>query len=248
MQIHPIQNKLLSISSKINLKKMSLRDIALLVDETHPQKIRHHLAQLKKKGLIDVNKKTGEIGKVNPEIIRKASVVAVPIYGCADCGEASAFAEENLEGYLRVSKSLIGKVKNIFAVKAQGPSMNQAKVNGEFSIEEGDYVLIDPGNKSPSNGDYVLSVIDGAANIKKFLWDGKGKQIALTSESTENITPIFIHQNDNYMVNGVVKNVIKNSSFKELSAMQDAAGRDALDVLGDMPADEANYYRSLKQL
>ncbi|MCK4539959.1 hypothetical protein KAU09_02270 [Candidatus Parcubacteria bacterium] len=38
----------------------------------------------------------------------------------------------------------------------------------------------------------------------------------------------------------------KISAFKELSAMQDAAGKDALDALGFMPADEANYYRNLK--
>lgn len=246
MQIHPIQSKLLGVISRINIKKMSLRDIALLVDESHPQKIRHHLAQLEKKGLIEIDKRTGIVKRMNQGLRNKESVIAVPVYGCADCGEATVYADQNLEGYLRVSRSLIGAVKNIFAVKAQGPSMNKAKVNGQFSIDEGDYVLVDPDNRNPKTGDYVLSVINEAANIKKFIWDSKTKQIALVSESTENIKPIFIHEDDNYMINGIVKNVVKTSAFKELSAMQDAAGKDALNVLGSMSQDEASYYRNLK--
>lgn len=246
MRLHPIQEKLLKIVSKINLEKMSLRDIGLLVDESHPQKISHHLNQLEKKGFIEIDKKTGQARLINPEIKSGDSkIVAVPIYGGADCGEAKIFAEENLEGYIRVSKSLIGKVKNIFAVRAQGPSMNRAKVNGSQTIEEGDYALIDPDNKNPRNGDYVLSVIEGCANIKKFFWDKKENQIALVSESTENFKPIYIHADDNYMINGLVKNVIKTSSFED---MQDAAGRDALKALGPISEAEANYYRNLKQL
>lgn len=246
MHIHPIQNKLLGILPKINFKKMSLRDVALLVDETHPQKIRHHLTQLEKKGLVEINKRTGEVKKTNPAIKRKDSIVAVPVYGCADCGEATVLAKENLEGYIRVSHKLIGKVKNIFAVKAQGPSMNRARVNSKLPIEDGDYVLIDPDNRSPKNGEYVLSVIDDAASIKRFFWDKKNSQITLTSESSEDIPPLFIHQDDNYMVNGVVKNVIKTSFVKDWEDMQNAAGRDALKALGPISKAETDYYRNLK--
>ncbi|MFA6306622.1 MAG: S24 family peptidase [Patescibacteria group bacterium] len=244
MHLHPIQEKLLKIVSKINMEKMSLRDIGLLVDESHPQKISHHLSQLEKKGFIEIDKKTGEARLINSEIKQGVSeIVAVPIYGGADCGEAKIIAEENLEGYLRISRRLIGKVKNIFAVRAQGPSMNRAKVNGVQTIEDGDYVLVDPDNKNPRNGDYVLSVIEGCANIKKFFWDKREDQIALVSESSENFKPIYIHADDNYMINGLIKNVIKTSSFED---MQDAAGRDALKALGSISEAAANYYKNLK--
>lgn len=247
MNIHPIQEKLLKITGKINMKNMSLRDIALLVDEVHPQKIRHHLNQLEKKGFIEMNKKTGEIKPVNPEIKNAVSeIVAVPVYGDADCGEACVFADENLSGYIRVSKSLIGRVKNIFAVCAKGPSMNKAKVNGRYNIEEGDYVLIDPDDKKPRNGDYVLSVIDECANIKKFFYDKKDGQIILASESTENIPRIYIHENDKYMINGIVKNVLKNTFARDWESMQDGAGQDALGSLGPISKAEARYYHSLK--
>lgn len=246
MLIHPIQQKLLKVASNINLQKMSLREVALLVEESHPQKIRHHLDQLEKKGFLEINKKTGEVVLINPEINKvQKDVIDVPIYGCADCGVANVFAEENLEGYLKVSKTLIGKVKNVFAVRAHGVSMNRAKVNGKFSIEDGDFVLVDPGNKVPQNGDYVLSVINGCANIKKFFWDKKSGQIALSSESSENFSPIFIHQDDNYMINGIVKNVIKNSFEKDWEKMQDAFGKDTLKELGAISKKEAEYYRNL---
>ncbi|MFA6171022.1 MAG: S24 family peptidase [Patescibacteria group bacterium] len=248
MRIHPIQEKLLKIVPKINLKKMSLRDIGLLVEESHPQKISHHLSQLEKKGFIETDKKTGEVRLVGLKTKQSNNeIVVVPIYGAADCGEAKFFAEENLEGYLRVSRRLVGKIKNVFAVRAKGHSMNRAKVNGAQTIEDGDYVLVDPANKNPRNGDYVLSVIEGCANIKKFFLDKKEKQIALVSESTEAFKPIYIHADDDYMINGLVKNVIKSSFFsKEFSVMQDAAGNDALKALGPISEAEADYYRNLK--
>jgi repressor LexA len=246
MKLHATQEKLLKIAGQINLNKMSLRDVGALVEETHPQKIRHHLDQLVKKGFIKIDHKTGEVMPISVRSKSETSdVVAVPIYGSADCGEAKIFASENLDGYLRVSRSLIGKVKNIFAIRAQGPSMNRAKINGRHSVKEGDYVLIDPNNKSPENGDYVLSIIDGCANIKKFLFNKKENQIALMSESSEKIPPIYIHSDDDYMINGIVKNVIKNSSFKELSRTQSASAADILKNLGPISKKEVNYYENL---
>jgi repressor LexA len=246
MNLHPIQEKLLKIATKINLNKMTLREIALLVDESHPQKISHHLNQLEKKGCIEIIKKTGEIKATNPGMNNsKSNIIAVPIYGTADCGVANVFAEENLEGFLKVSKTFVGKIKNIFAIRAQGLSMNKAKVNGRYSIEEGDYVLVDPNNKSPQNGDYVLSIINGCANIKRFLWNKKDGQIALMSESSENFPPIFIDQDDNYMINGVVKNVIKNSFNKDWKNMQAASASDILKDLGPISKEEVAYYENL---
>jgi len=246
MKLHQIQEKILKITDQINFKKMSLRDIGLLVDESHPQKISHHIGQLVKKGYIEIDKKTGIVKLVNHKIRNMESdIMAVPIYGSANCGEANIFAEENLEGYVRVSKRFTRGVKNIFAIRAIGPSMNQAKINKQYSIEEGDLVLIDSGNKNPENGDYVLSVINGCANIKKFLWNKKERQIALVSESSENIAPIYIHADDNYMINGLVKNVIKNSFFKEMEMMQSVSASDVLRNLGSISREEVNYYENL---
>jgi len=58
---------------------------------------------------------------------------------------------------------------------------------------------------------YVLSIIKGMANIKKFIFDEVRNRILLLSESTQDYAPIIIHNNDfdNYMVNGQVVQVIK---------------------------------------
>ena len=137
-------------------------------------------------------------------------LVSLPIIGSANCGPATIYAEANIEGYLKISPKLLPRAKNIFAIQAVGYSMNRANINGR-AIENGDYVIIDADYKQPKNNDYVLSIIDGVANIKKFIQDVKNKMIILVSESTRNYPPIYIHKDElmNYLVSGRAVQVIK---------------------------------------
>jgi repressor LexA len=100
----------------------------------------------------------------------------------------------------------VHKKSGIFAVRAVGKSLNRANVKGK-SIEEGDIVLIDGEDRAARNGDYVLSIIDGAANLKKYTVE-KG-QVMLVSESTEKFKPIFVMEGDNWVVNGKIIAVVK---------------------------------------
>ena len=243
MPIHPIQQKLLRISQDINLKKISLRKIAGLIDENHPQKILHHLNQLEKKNYIKINKKTGKVLALKGEEEKNTFLITVPILGGANCGQADIFADENIEGYLKISKKIIEKERNIFAIKAQGLSMNKANIKGN-NIENGDYAIIDAENKNPSNGDYVLSIIDDTANIKKFYFDEKNQQIALISESTKNFPLIYIHPDDKYVINGVVKNIIKTLEIDENKFTQTSAN-DIIKNLGAISKKEVDYYENL---
>ncbi|MDO8524695.1 MAG: S24 family peptidase, partial [bacterium] len=86
-------------------------------------------------------------------------------------------------------------------------------------IDSGDYVVIDGDNISPMNGQYVLSIIDGMANLKRFYKDSKEKQIRLESESKMETKPIYIREEDfgDYMINGVVLEVIKGSKLKKVT-------------------------------
>ena len=206
--MHKIQEKLLELSKKVNLKGKSLREIGELVGvDNQPQKVKHHLAQLEKKGFIDLLGGGSNIRRVEKSM---GGLIPVPILGTADCGEASMFADGNIEGYLKVSPTMLKKKNNIFAIRATGFSMNKANVNGE-SIDQGDFVIVDSENKNPRNGDYVLSIIDGVANIKKINIDEKRKQIVLLSESSKDYLPIYIHAEDSscYYVGGKVLQVIK---------------------------------------
>ena len=85
--------------------------------------------------------------------------------------------------------------------------MNKAKINGQ-NIEDGDYVIVDT-KKTAKPNDYVLAIIDNVANIKKLLINQKNRIFSLVSESTENHPTIFIHENDKFLINGVVKYIIK---------------------------------------
>lgn len=85
---------------------------------------------------------------------------------------------------------------NLLALKASDSSMNKANIGGR-SVDDGDYVIARrEDNYCPKNGDHVISIIGGAANLKKFRKDTKNRQIILESESTEDLPPIVISEQD----------------------------------------------------
>ncbi len=246
--MHQIQDKILQLMETGNLGKLTLREIGASIGEPDkPQKIKHHLDQLVKKGLVRVDKDNKNIERVPSGRVKNSSLVAVPIFGSANCGQAACFDEQNFEGNLYISDRLLNKVrnvKNIFAVKAVGSSMNRASIDGK-NISEGDYVIIDKGCPIPQNGDYVLSVIDGLVNIKRFYKDQNNHQIILMSESSQNLAPIYIHEEDfaDYMVNGKVIQIMKHPNEEQM--WQDAAGEDVLKDLGPISKTEYDYYENL---
>jgi len=203
--MHPTQKKLLALSQTQNLAVLGLREVGRMIGEPHPQKVKYHLQKL---GLLSNDKKKAEDRKNNP-------LMSIPLMGLANCGEATIFAEPNTEQYLQVSKKFIdsNNADSLFAVKAVGDSMNRAEIKGK-SIEDGDYVVIDSENKDFKNGDYILSILNGMANIKKFMRDDSHRQIILISESSNSYPPIFIHEQDfeHYTASGKVVSVLKGPS------------------------------------
>jgi SOS-response transcriptional repressor LexA len=207
--MHAIQEKLLKIASQYNLGRMSYREIGKLVGESHPQKVKYHLEQLEQNKLIQSNAEGTAIKKTAID----KGIISIPIMGSADCGPATIFADENIEGYLRVSSKLVSVKKGLYALKAVGNSMNQAKVKGK-TLEDGDYAIIDSKDTDPKNNDYVVSVIGGVCNIKKFVKDTANHQIVLLSESSQDFPPIHIHPDEtSYFVCGKVVDVIKKPSI-----------------------------------
>ncbi|MEP7104201.1 MAG: S24 family peptidase [Candidatus Dojkabacteria bacterium] len=212
--MHKTQRKLLQISKTQDITQMSLRTIGKLIGEEHPQVVKYHLNALEKSGELSLNK-IGTFTK-NLEAAKQTNasnnLVEIPILGMASCGVPTILATEEDLGVLTVSSSIISKEAKLYALIAKGNSMNKANING-LGIDSGDYVIVDPSNLTPKSGvDYVVSIINGAANIKKFYLDTPNKQIVLVSESTEKNNPIHISLEDvdGYIINGVVKKVIKN--------------------------------------
>lgn len=207
--MHPIQKKLYELLSEHDISNLTLRQIAESVDEKHPQKIKHHIEQLKKKGFI--RQEGRSFIRVDKYENVDNFLISIPIMGAANCGEATMLTSEHPEGYLQVSRSLIKmhNVTNLFVIRAKGNSLNKASINGR-NIDSGDYVLISKEQIYEYNNKYVLSVIDGMANIKKY--QRTSDFIILLSESTEDHHPIYIHpeDEDELNINGVVIDVIKN--------------------------------------
>lgn len=220
--MHRLQQKLYELIGVRGLRHFeSLRELARMIGERHPQKIKHHLSHLEKSGKIRVNweKNTVELTNIEEKESQNnpGSFFAIPVLGAANCGAATLVAEERPEGVLVVSKNMVPQRDKLFAVKAVGDSMDQATIRGKKGIEEGDYIVVDPKDQSPKSGDYVLSIINGSANVKKFYLDENNHQIILYSESSKDYPPIFIHETDShdFLVNGKVVDVIKNPKMKE---------------------------------
>lgn len=217
--MHIIQEKLLELSKKENLAKLSLREMAehIGLQKESPQKIKHHLIQLQKKGFLKIDRIKGVMGRSSFEpswakgLLDKASrLFAIPIIGTANCGPANIFAEQNFKGFLRLSSKLIERSKptGLFAIKADGSSMNRAEVK-EKHIEDGDYVIVDSEEKEARNQDIVLVIIDGKATIKRYIDDKDNGQVVLMADSSFDYEPIYLHPDDNFSISGKIINVIK---------------------------------------
>ena len=225
--MNDIQKKLLELikkDSKIlgeNLHKIS----RILSEETgitvYAQQVKHHLYQLRKKGLIYDDIKEGKTKISESESFKDSiNLFNIPIFGSANCGEALALTDQRIEGFLKLSSKILGtpSAKGFIVVKAIGNSLNRAFDLPGGPIEEGDYVVVNTLNRKPKDGQYVLSIIDSAANLKRFYRNKSDGTVRLVSESTVNVPPIIIHEDDfdDYMVNGVVVKVIKKLINKKI--------------------------------
>lgn len=199
------QETILNLSRSRNLKDMTLREIATLIGSPHAQVARYHINQLQRKGMLNDRLEPVSRGE-------GGTFLSIPIYGAANCGVATHFADHHIDGYLRVSPSVVRgyNAEQLIAIRADGVSMDRANIQGK-SIETGDYAIVDTANRNPDNNEYVVSVIDGVANIKKFRKDSASNQIVLISESSQEFPPIIIHDDDlpDYSIAGKVVQVIK---------------------------------------
>ncbi len=220
--MHSIQKALLELSKNENLAKLSLRSMAKAIgmpDES-PQKIKHHLLQLQKKGFFSIDKSKGLMEKTSSTpawakglLHKSAQLFSIPVIGIANCGPAEIFAEENFQGFLRVSSRLIERSKpsGLYAIKADGSSMNRAEIHGK-RIEDGDYLIIDNRERAPKSGDIVLAVVDNKATVKRFINDKVNGQIVLKADSSFDYEPIYLHPDDDFFINGKIVGVIKKPS------------------------------------
>jgi len=212
-----IQKQLLDlIATHEDFGSYSLRKMAEMVGaKGKPQTAKYHLQQLEKDGLIQLNLEAGIIKLVKRGFAKASTspIYSLPVVGSANCGPATIFAEQNVDQYLKISSSMLPRNKsNLYALIADGDSMNKAKVGEEEKIiESGDFVLVDSEYKNYKTDDIVVAVIDNMATIKRLREDKPNNRIILEADSTEKYLPIFIHEGDNFLLSGKVIGIIKKN-------------------------------------
>ncbi|QQS20554.1 MAG: hypothetical protein IPL87_03205 [Candidatus Moraniibacteriota bacterium] len=191
----PTIRELQEESGRLGLRLKSLRSFFV------------YLSDLEEKGFIQ---RTREERGIKLKELTSDMFVNIPILGMANAGTALSFADEYVEGYLKVSRKIVRSSKNVFAVQISGTSMNKALVEGK-TIEDGDFVLVNGDIKEYKTGDKVLVVIDGLATVKTFR-TVDGKNIVLLPESTDpKHKAIFLTDEDDFVLNGKVIDVLKLS-------------------------------------
>ncbi len=221
--MHPIQEKLLQLSKVRDLSKLSYREIGRQLAEgddayarVHPQNVIYHLEQLVTEGLLS-NSQLPIKAQIKRSNNTRADLVFelanIPIVGSANCGPADIFADERIEGYLRVSPSKLHSknIRHLYALKAQGNSMNASNIHGE-SISNGDFVIVDSTLRTPRDGERVMIIEVNLANIKRIYFDYANQMVILRSESNEDFSPIYIDPQDNWesLISGTIVQVIKD--------------------------------------
>ncbi|OGI15052.1 MAG: repressor LexA [Candidatus Moranbacteria bacterium RIFCSPHIGHO2_12_FULL_54_9] len=191
----PTVREIQAESSRLGLKLKSLRSFFIYLNE------------LEEKGYIE---RTSEDRGIKLKGVTKETFLDVPVFGMANAGTATMFADQYIEGYLKVSKRIVRDSRNVFAIQVSGTSMNKAKVAGK-TIQSNDFILVDATWKHYNNGDKVLVVIDGLATVKTYR-TVDGKNIVLLPESSDKKhKPIFLTEDDEFVINGKVIDVLKMS-------------------------------------
>lgn len=169
-----------------------------------------YLKSLEQKGFIKRNSENRGIS-LRDQARRK--FINIPILGSANAGTPAFFAEQNIEGFLKISRKLFTRriTEGIFAIEVSGDSMDLAEIRGK-RIEDRDFVLIDSEFKDFRNGDKVLATIDGLVTIKNFMRIDENT-IGLFPQSSNSLhKPIYLTNEDNFIINGKVIDVLKTPS------------------------------------
>ena len=150
-----------------------------------------HITALKKKGLLkqgDKKSRTIELVKNScPDTEQRddnnKEFLEIPILGTVAAGQP-ILAEENQEGLIRLSRSILKKNSEYFALRVRGDSMTGA------GIMEGDIAVIEQQN-NVQNGEIAVVLLDDSATLKTF--HRENARIRLQPENPK-YSPIYCSQ------------------------------------------------------
>ncbi|MBO5137834.1 MAG: transcriptional repressor LexA [Spirochaetaceae bacterium] len=145
--------------------------------------IQCHFAALQKKGYLFQSEKRSRSIRVlldESQSAEKESICKIPLLGTVAAGKP-LLSEENLDGYVSLSSSLVPATGQYFALKVRGTSMIDA------GILDGDIAIVRQTNTA-SNGQIVVALLDDAVTLKRFFRETY--RIKLQPENSE-FRPIY---------------------------------------------------------
>ena len=181
--------------------------------------LNHHLDQLVADGYVKFdrdNKIATLVKEAETDNIVDTQFIRIPIYGSANCGPGTFFADNTPSDYLTVTTNALNDlarkaVRTLAAVRAVGDSMNDTNIGGK-KIEDGDIVIVNKADTDLIDGRRFLVGLNGMAMIKRLgLRSGESYGLLL-SDSTEKKDPIVVTPSDNFAVSGRVIQVFKHAA------------------------------------
>ncbi len=179
----------------------SIREIGKRMGISSLRGVTIHLDALEKKGYIKRNSSARSIKILPPdkETIISVEVIKLPLVGRVAAGEP-ILAEENIEDWIPVPKTMVKNNRNAFLLKINGDSMI-----GDH-IMDGDLVIVKP-QPVADNGDIVVAVIDDEATVKRFY---HRKDHICLQPANPKYQPIIAKED--FRINGKVIGILQNQT------------------------------------
>ncbi len=160
--------------------------------------VHEHVGALIKKGfLVKTNNSSRGI-----EFKKHSEMIRIPLFGIIAAGQPiEAIPEKET---IAIPREKLPRIGNFYALRVQGDSMVDEDINDK------DTILIRE-QKFANNGDKVVALINGNEATLKTFYKEKG-HIRL-QPANKNYSPIIITKKQDFALQGVLFDVIKNSEF-----------------------------------
>ena len=161
----------------------TIREMCKALEIRSPQGVSDHLAALERKGYIH---RTASQSRSCVPVAMSHDTVEIPLYDGRVAAGQPALAVENQRDTLRVSRTLLRRARDVFALQVEGDSMS-----GD-GIYEGDVVFVERAQEATKD-DIAVIRIDDSVTIKRRRWDETSLRL-LSSNPTH--SDIVIRQED----------------------------------------------------
>jgi repressor LexA len=146
----------------------TLRELGDIVGLASVASVKYQVGELERSGYVTNNPNLSRSITVvsererfeNPDFAGMADITRIPLVGSIAAG-VPITADQNIEEYFTLPKSLVGKNPELFMLKVKGNSMIEA------AICDGDFVVCKL-QQTAENGDIVAALLEDEATVKTF--------------------------------------------------------------------------------